>query len=134
MIPQIVNDGLELDFEEVIEPSKNYRLDLQRNRIVGFVDELEAVKQAIFLMLSVERYEHIIYSWNFGREFKDLFGKPAEYVASEAPRRIADCLLQDDRITAVDSFEVNIQKKKVHITCVAHSIYGDIPLEQEVNY
>lgn len=132
MIPVIVNDGLEPDFEEVIEPSKNYRLDLGRNRVVGFVVEIEAVKQAIFLMLSVERFEHIIYSWNFGREFKDLYGKPAAYVASEAPRRIADCLLQDDRITAVDSFEATIQKKRVHIAYVARTIYGDIPLEVEV--
>lgn len=134
MIPQIENDGLTLDFEEVVQPTKNYNLIIEQNRCVGLVDGIEAMKQAIFLMLSVERYEHIIYSWNTGREFKDLFGKPTAYVVSEAPRRIRDCLLQDDRINEVDSFEVSAQKKKVHIKYTAHTIFGEIPLEQEVDY
>lgn len=134
MIPQIVNDGLTLDFEEVIEPSKNYNLIMDKNRCVGFVDELEAMKQAIFLMLSVERYDHIIYTWNFGAEFKDLFGKPVTYVASEVKRRIQEALLQDDRINEVDSFVVTTKKNKVHVQYTAHTIYGDITAEKEVEY
>ncbi|WP_277680403.1 DUF2634 domain-containing protein [Gracilibacillus dipsosauri] len=133
MIPQqIENDGLTLDFEEVVEPSKTFKLDLNKNRCVGFVDELEAMKQAIFLMLSVERYEYIIYSWNYGVEFKDLFGKPTAYVASEVKRRIRECLLQDERINEVDSFEVTTGKNKVHVTFTAHTIYGEVSTETEV--
>lgn len=134
MIPQIVNDGLTLDFEEVIEPSKNYNLIMDKNRCVGFVDELEAMKQAIFLMLSVERYDHIIYTWNFGAEFKDLFGMPVTYVASEVKRRIQEALLQDDRINEVDSFVVTTKKNKVHVQYTARTIYGDITAEKEVEY
>lgn len=134
MIPQIVNDGLTLDFEEVIEPSKNYNLIMDKNRCVGFVDELEAMKQAIFLMLSVERYDHIIYTWNFGAELKDLFGKPVTYVASEVKRRIREALLQDDRINEVDSFMVTTKKSKVHVQYTARTIYGDITAEKEVEY
>ena len=134
MIPTIENDGLTLDFEEVIEPSKTYYLDTEKNRCVGFVDELEAVTQAIFLMTSIERYEHIIYSWNIGIETKDLFGKPTAYVASEMPRRIQDCLLQDNRITNVDSFEITTAKNKVYVKYVAHTIYGDVVAEKEVDY
>lgn len=134
MIPQTENDGLTLDFEEAVEPTKNFKLILEDNRCVGFVDELEAMEQAIFLMLSVERYDHIIYSWNAGVEFKDLQGMPTAYVASEVPRRIRECLLQDDRITEVDSFEVTAHKKKVHVKYIAHTIYGEIPLEREVDY
>ncbi|NLY79821.1 MAG: DUF2634 domain-containing protein, partial [Lysinibacillus sp.] len=105
MIPsRIENDGLTLDFEEVVQPSKNYKLLVDKNRCIGFTDEIEAMKQAIFLMLSIERYEHIIYSWNYGVQLKDLFGMPTSYVASEAPRRIRECLLNDDRIIEVDSF------------------------------
>lgn len=135
MIPQQVeNDGLTLDFEEVIEPSKNYKLIHEKDRCVGFIDELEAMKQAIFLMLSVERYDHIIYSWNFGAEFKDLFGQPVSYVASEAKRRITEALLQDDRINEVDSFVVTTKKNKVHVQYTAHTIYGEITAEKEVEY
>ncbi|MFY0521316.1 DUF2634 domain-containing protein [Lysinibacillus sp. UGB7] len=134
MLPQVVNDGLTLDFEEVIEPSKNYKLIPDKDRCVGFVDELEAMKQAIFLMLSVERYDHIIYTWNFGAEFKDLFGKPVTYVASEVQRRIREALLQDDRINEVDSFAVTTKKNKVHVQYTAHTIYGEITAEKEVEY
>ena len=134
MIPQVDNDGLTLDFEEVIEPSKNYKLIPDKNRCVGFVDEIEAMKQAIFLMLSVERYDHIIYSWNFGAEFKDLFGKPVSFVVSEAKRRIRDALIQDDRINEVDSFVVTTHKNKVHVQYTAHTIYGEITAEKEVEY
>ncbi|KYG88984.1 hypothetical protein A0U40_13220 [[Bacillus] sp. KCTC 13219] len=136
MLPNAIyeNDGLELDFEEAIEPSKNYRLLYDKNRCVGYVDELEAMKQAIFLMLSIERYNHIIYSWNFGVQFNDLFGKPTYYVASEVKRRIREALLQDDRINEVDSFIVTAHKNKVHIQYTARTIYGDVTGEREVEY
>ncbi len=135
MIPQ-VQDDLQNDFEidDYRQPSRTFKLHYEKNRCIGFTDERDAMKQAIFLMLSIERYEHIIYSWNYGVEFKDLFGQPTSYVASEVKRRIRECLLQDDRINEVDSFEVTTKKHKVHVTYVAHTIYGDIELEKEVDY
>ncbi|MEH7342764.1 DUF2634 domain-containing protein [Bacillus sp. JJ1532] len=134
MIPQ-VNDGLISDFDEAaLPPTKNYKLYMDKNRCVGFVNEIEALKQAIFLMLNIERYEHIIYSWNFGVEFKDLFGKPTAYVLPEIKRRITECLTQDDRINAVDSFVFVVKKKKVHVTFTVHSIYGEFTGEKEVEY
>lgn len=134
MIPLNNNDNLTADFEEVVEPSKNYNLIVEKNRCVGFIDEIEAMKQAIFLMLSIERYQHIIYSWNYGVELRDLFGMPTSYVASEVKRRIRDCLLQDERILEVDSFVVTTKKHKVHVKYTAHTIFGDVPGEKEVNY
>lgn len=135
MIPQqYENDGLTLDFEEVVEPSKTFRLDMEKNRCLGFVEEIEAVKQAIFLMLNIERYDYIIYSWNTGIETKDLFGKPTAFVASEIKRRIRECLLQDDRITEVDGLEVTTNKNKVHVKFTAHTIFGDVNAEREVDF
>ncbi|MBB5148163.1 DUF2634 domain-containing protein [Ureibacillus thermosphaericus] len=133
MLPQ-VNDDLINDFEEVIEPSKTFYIDFERGRMVSFVDGQEAVKQAIFLMLNIERYDHLIFSWNTGGEFKDLIGKPTAYVASEVQRRITECLLQDDRITDITDFEVTTSKNKVHVTCTAHTIFGEVQLEREVEY
>lgn len=135
MLPrQIENDGLTADFEEVVEPSKTFKLIHDKNRLVGFTDEREALKQAIFLMLSIERFDHVIYSWNYGVEFRDLFGMPTSYVASEVKRRIRECLLQDDRINEVDSFVINTNKNKVHVQYIAHTIYGEINGEKEVGY
>lgn len=136
MLPELENDGLILDFEETeTQPSKTFKLHTEKNRCYGTTDEVDALIQAIFLMLSIERYDHIIYSWNTGFESKDLIGMPLSYVMSEVKRRIPDCLLQDDRITAVDSFEFEqIGKGKLHVKYIAHSIYGEIPLEMEVDY
>lgn len=134
MLPQVVNDDLINDFEEVVEPSKTFYIDFERNRMVGFTDGRKALEQAIFLMLNIERYEYLIFSWNTGVEFKDLIGKPTAYVASEVQRRITECLLQDDRITAVDSFEVTTNKNKVHVTFTAHTIFGDVQAEREVEF
>ncbi|MEH7522021.1 DUF2634 domain-containing protein [Bacillus sp. JJ1503] len=134
MIPQ-VNDGLIADFEESSPPpTKNFKLYMDKDRCLGFVDEIEALKQAIFLMLNIERYDHIIYSWNFGVELKDLFGKPTAYVLPEIKRRITECLLQDDRINAVDSFVFVVKKKKVDVTFTVHNIYGEFESEREVEY
>ncbi|AZK48786.1 DUF2634 domain-containing protein [Paenibacillus lentus] len=132
MIP--TNDGLQHDFELENQPTKTFKLNLDKNRIVGKIDEIEALKQAIFLILSCERYEHIIYSWNYGFESNDLIGKPIDFVMSEVKRRILEALLQDERITGVDSFEFNRNKKKLHVTFTVHSIYGDFTEETAVNH
>lgn len=129
-----INENLSPDFEEVLGPTKNYKLLMDKDRIVGYVDEIEAMKQAIYMLLSVERYDHVIYSWNAGAEFKDLFGKPVSYVATEVKKRIKDALLQDDRINAVDSFDVTIRKNNILVRYVAHTIFGEIEGEKEVMF
>lgn len=132
MIPE-VNDGLISDFEEaIVQPSKTYKLNTAKNRIVGFIDEIEALKQAIFLILNIERYDYIIYSWNYGVELKDLFGKPIPFVLPEIKRRITEALVQDDRIDSVDNFHFEVNKGKVLATFTVHSIYGEIESEKEV--
>ena len=135
MIPQQeFFDELEPDFEETVGPTKNYKIVYEKDKVAGFTDNIEAMKQAIYLMLSVERYDFSIYSFNAGVEFKELIGKPVTYVASEVKRRIRECLLQDDRINEVDSFEVTIKKSSVIVKYVAHTIFGDLEEQQEVIY
>lgn len=77
---------------------------IKDNKIVGMVDSKEAIKQSIEIMLGVSRYEHLIYSWDYGHELNTLFGKDKSYIEIEAPRLIKECLLQDDRISSVDNF------------------------------
>lgn len=130
MIP-VVSDDLFEDIEEIEEPSKNYKIT-DTNRIVGFVEGLEAIKQAVFLILNIERYEYPIYSWDFGVELKDLIGQDVDYVMAEAKRRITEALLQDDRIEEVDDFEFEVNKSKVQITFTVYTNYGSFEQEVEV--
>lgn len=134
MIPTtniILNDELEVQEQA----SKNYKMYFEQEVINGYRDELEAMKQVIFKILNTERYQYIIYSWNYGIELQDLFGEPVSYVCPELERRITEALVQDDRIESVDSFSFDItQKRKVHVTFVVHTIFGDVDAEKVVNY
>ena len=110
MIPSVTG-FLEQDFEITEQPTKTYKMNLQTNRIRGYVDGQEAMKQAIYKILQTERYQYIMYSWNYGIETLDLYGEPVSYVCPELERRISEALLWDERIQSVDNFEFNVSKK-----------------------
>lgn len=133
MIPQPTYDA-EQDFIIVQDPSYTYRLNYETtNRVTGFRDNLEAVKQAIYKLLNTERYQHVIYSWNYGIELQDLFGMPKSYVYPELKRRITEALLQDDRVMAVDGFVFGSKKNIVTAAFVVHTTFGEIETERTVN-
>lgn len=133
MIPSR-NTLLTANLEVVTMPSKQHKMELDNDRIIGVCDTLEAVKQTVFKILSTERYAYIIYSWNYGIELKDLFGQPVMFVCPEIERRVKEALLQDDRITTVDNFEFDISKKGVvAVKFTVHSLFGDLNEEMVVN-
>lgn len=102
------------------------------DRISGYIDGLEAVIQTIYLILSIERYKYVIYSWDYGVELLDLIGKPMPYVMSELPRRIKDALIQDNRIDDVIDFEFEVNRNKLHTTFTVITNLGNISAELEV--
>ena len=122
-----------VDFALEQQPSYTYKLDIDRGRVKGMTDEADALLQAVYLILSVERYQYPIYSYNYGVELVDLIGQPKDYVMSEVKRRITEALIQDDRINAVDSWEFETTKKAVKTTFIIHSIYGEIETTKEVD-
>ncbi|MCC0648588.1 DUF2634 domain-containing protein, partial [Clostridioides sp. ZZV15-6598] len=93
----------------------------------------EALKQTIFLILNTERYEHLIYSRNYGVELNDLIGEPMTFVIPELERRIKEALVQDDRIENVDNFEFENIKGKVHCNFIVHTKYRNLNAEKVVN-
>lgn len=121
---------LERDFEVTARPSKSYRLDGKHVR--GAVDGLEAVRQAVYCILNTERYENVIYSWNYGVELKDLIGKPSGIVKSKLKKRIREALMQDDRITGVDAFSFTQEGRKLHALFTVHTNLGNFESEKEV--
>ena len=133
MIPSTTG-FLDQDFEIEELPSKNYKMDLNGNSVRGFCDSLEAMKQTVFRILSTERYQYIIYSWNYGIETLDLYGQPVTYVCPELERRIEEALLVDSRIVRVADFEHDTSVKGVvHTTFKVYTTFGDFASEKEVN-
>lgn len=134
MIPS-TNNILSYDLEMETEPSVNYKMNIKQGIINGTVDELEAMKQVIYKILNTERYQYIIYSWNYGIELMDLFGMPVIYVIPELERRITEALIQDERIESVDDFEFDSSEKRtVKASFTVHTIFGDVQTEKVVNY
>ena len=122
MIPSITA-FLEEDFEIEKQPTHTYKMNLESGLVRGYIDDQEAMKQAIYKIL------------NYGVELLDLYGEPVSYVCPELERRITEALIWDERIESVDNFEFNISKKgEVLITFTAHTIFGDVVAEKVVNF
>lgn len=138
MIP---TDNIDYDIEDVSiinfdvrqEPSKTFKLNIEKSKIDGICDDVEALKQTIFLILNTERYQHLIYSWNYGVELNDLIGEPISFVIPELERRIKEALIQDDRVENVDNFEFQNIKGKVQCRFSVHTKYGNIKAEKVVS-
>lgn len=126
---------LEQDFEITEQPTHTYKMNLESNLIRGYTDGQEAMKQAIYKILNTERYQYVMYSWNYGIELLDLYGEPVSYVCPELERRITEALTRDDRIQSVDNFEFNISKKgEILVTFTAHTVFGNVVAEKVVNF
>lgn len=133
MIPESFISDIEL--EEEIEPNKTYRMDFKDNNIEGFIDEKDAIKQAIYKILGTERYAYPIYSWDYGIELSDLYGEDVRYVCAELEDRIKEALTQDDRIVDVTDFKFDTKEKGiVKVKFTVESIEGNIDIESEVDY
>lgn len=113
-------------------PSYTYHLNREEARMAGRTDTIEAVRQAVYLILNIERYDYVIYSWRYGIELKDLFGKPENYVCATLPGRIREALLQDDRIEGVDGFSFRRNRGVIEVSFTVHSKFGDFQEETKV--
>ena len=122
------------DFKIEPQPTKTYQMNLEEETVRGYIDGLEAMEQAIYKILLTERYQYIMYSWNYGIELADLFGEPVSYVCPEVERRIREALLWDDRIEDVTNFEFSLpQKGVVQVSFLVHTMFGEIAAQREVN-
>lgn len=132
MIPSTIG-FLNREFEIEEQPNLTYKMDLTGDSTKGFTDGLDAVRQAIFKILNTERYQYIMYSWNYGIETSDLYGEPVTYVCPELERRITEALLADTRINSITDFKHDIGTKGViHTSFTVHTVYGDMEMGKEV--
>lgn len=113
--------------------TRTYKMDLDAGRVAGFVDGAEAMKQAILKILLTERFDFLIYSWNYGTELKTVVGKSYQVFSSEIKRVIREALLADSRITDVVDFKVQqIDKRSANVAFTAETVFGAIPIERTV--
>ena len=131
MTPNINN--VLLDEQQTEEQtSKTYCLNIEKNIISGYCDGIEAMKQAIYCILNTERFEHLIYSWNYGIESNHLIGESTTFVIPEIERVVTEALMQDTRITEVTDFQFEVNKNQVIVKFTAITAVGEIDTEKVV--
>ena len=131
MIPN--NELLNTKITTVETPTNTHKILYEDDRVNGYTDQIEAMKQAIYLILNTERYEFPIYPRSYGIELQDLFGKHPTYVMSMLRQRITEALLEDERIKTVSDFEFeNHGRGKISVKFVVTTIFGQVDSGLEV--
>lgn len=120
--------------EQKDQTSRTYKIDFSAKRVGGYVDEIDAMKQAIMKILQSERFLYLIYSWNYGIEMRAIVGKSYQVIASEIKRILREALLEDRRITDVyDVSYKQIDKRTLSVEFTASTIFGEVSIETEVS-
>lgn len=116
---------------EVQMPTRTYRI--MNNRIAGWIDDLEAMRQAVEKIILTERFEWEIYSDNYGVEMQNLIGQDFDLIKSEIERVVSEALLADERIESVDNFDLQqTNRSSLHFSFTVTTVFGEINMEQEV--
>lgn len=118
--------------EETEQPSLTWKLDAAKDRIVGKLDGIEAVKQAAYKILLTPRLHHLIYTANYGSELEKLIGSNPIFVQSEITRMIREALTQDDRISTIGNVQTTVTGDSLLIEFTVISSYGSFDITQEV--
>ena len=133
MIPQI--DDIDLTNEEEIKiPSKTYKVNINetgQDTIAGFIDDIDAIKQSIYHILSIERYAYDIYDDDYGVELEQYIGQSFEYLQSTIQNTLEEALTQDERILAVEV--TNVEKRNDEFALITfNAITQNNEIEMEV--
>lgn len=118
------------------EPSLTYRIDFEKGRILGKVDGLDAVEQAIQKVLMTPRFKCLIYDGQYGSEIEDVViagDASQDYIQSTIEGFVRDALKPDSRILSVSDFTVLFDGDEAYISFRATTIYGDLQMEEVIS-
>ena len=101
-------------------------------QIEGMDDSLEAMRQAVHIILTTKRFNHQIYTENFGIELDDLIGEEPDYIESVFPDRIREAFSIDDRILSEQNFVFNTVGDTMTITFEVVTVFGTFSEEVEI--
>lgn len=115
------------------QPSLTYRLDLDAGRIVGKVDNLEAVNQAIQKAIITPRFKCLIYDHQYGSEIEDSIIRgdaSRDYIETAIEGFVKDALVPDSRVLNVYDFSVTYQNDAAFISFKADTIFGTTEIKE----
>jgi hypothetical protein len=136
-VARVVPTGGSLTVDKTVSsganvPSNTYKINFQNSKIEGIIDNLDAIRQAIYMQVLTPRFKKPIYSFNYGSSLHNLIGKDKQLVEAEIPRLLSDCLEVDDRIISAKNFKFTWSKTSVLVNFTVYTIFGE--MESEVNF
>ena len=114
------------------QPSLSWYINKETNRIEGTVDGQAAVRQAVEIILNVERFRWQIYRPYSGMEWDGLIGQDPGYVGAELQRRVIDALTVDDRVTGISDYDYTVDGSSLSAVFIVNTVYGSIAESLEV--
>ena len=116
----------------VSQPSRTWYINKETNRIQGECDGWYSVRQAVEVILNVERFRWQMYSPYSGMQWGGLIGQDPGYVASELQRRITEALKMDDRVRGISSFTYAVEGDMLRASLTVNTVYGEMQTSVEV--
>lgn len=85
-------------------------------------------------ILQTERFQYLIYSWNYGMEWSRLIGKSRETALANLKQQLESALLQDDRILSITDLNVTDSGRRfLTVSFTANTIFGAVGEEITAN-
>lgn len=120
------------DEDEVVQTSNTYAIDWENGRIVGKIDELEAVAQHIHKSLITMRNQYLIYDSDYGSEIVETLLIPnvtREYIETELPSLIEEAI-EDERILQIGEIELIFEGENLFISFDVDTIFGELSIKE----
>ncbi|MNC13131.1 hypothetical protein D3C75_608650 [compost metagenome] len=83
--------------------------------------------------MRTDRYEHLIYSSDYGTEWGLVLGKDRLLVRAEIRRIVSEALLQDERIIRLEDTAVSFNGDNLSFSCKVITQYGNFELRKEMS-
>ena len=130
-LPQNVGINASLEYTEL--PTTTFIIDWSSRQIAGIGTGLDAMRQAVEIILANERFRWQIYDSNFGVELEELIGDDLEYIKAEIPRRIEEAFSADGRILSVDNYIfTETSPGTLSVSFDVQTVYGAIQEEVSI--
>ena len=117
-----------------LTPNLTYRLG--EKTVAGKIDKLESIKQAVYHILSTERFSNPIYDDDYGVELEQYIGQDIGFITASIENTLREALTQDDRITDVQVTDVRKSDRDSNsclIDFIIFTVYGSYDEQMTVS-
>ena len=121
----IVNNQLPMYKEVAWDFDKD--IPVIENGELRIIEGNEAIKVWVYKALLIQRYQNLIYSWDYGSELMDLIGKAytPSLTKEEAKRYIKEALEINPYILEVNISEIDFKDSVLSADIKILTIYGE---------